>query len=119
MTLEFKVALDSNGNTWNTEGFYFDFPAVLDRRCEIPFSVRSSAYPQNYIYSIERVDRSQEGLYTVTALSMNTYYIDGINTYNASLTVQYGDYISLKQVVMTNSKLHKFLPYISMLHVSI
>lgn len=71
VTLEFKVAVDSNGNSWNTEETNFEFtPAVFDRMSSIPFSVRSSAYPQNYIYSIERVDRSQEGLYTVTASRM-------------------------------------------------
>lgn len=77
VTLEFKVAVDSNGNSWNAEGINFDFtPAGLfDREYGelLLFTVRSSAYPQNYIYSIESVDRSQEGLYTVTASSMHTY----------------------------------------------
>ena len=79
MTLEFKVAIDSNGNSWTTEGIDFDFipaDAPLDRESAVYFlfTVRSSAYPQNYIYSIESVDRSQEGLYTVTASSMLEYF---------------------------------------------
>lgn len=72
VTLEFKVAVDSNGNIWTTEGIVFHFtPALFDRESAVlSFSF---AYPQNYIYSIEHVDRSQEGLYTVTATSMHTY----------------------------------------------
>ena len=76
VTLEFKVAVDSNGNIWTTEGIDFHFtPALFDRESAVLFSftVHSFAYPQNYIYSIEHVDTSQEGLYTVTASSMHTY----------------------------------------------
>ena len=74
VTLEFKVAVDSNGNSWNTDGIDFDFTsAFLDRESAVLFlfTVHSSAYPQNYIYSTEHVDRSQEGTYTVTASSIH------------------------------------------------
>ena len=75
VTMEFKIAVDSDGNTWDTANIYFTFSsAVLDEEYPLSFSVRNSEFPQNYIYSIERVDRTQEGLYTATAASMYVYW---------------------------------------------
>lgn len=75
MTLEFKIAADSDGNTWYTEAIYFTFRPFIDddEGYEIPFSVCSSEFPQNYCYTINGVDRSQEGVYVAFASSTSIY----------------------------------------------
>ena len=71
VTLEFKIAADSDGNAWNTEEIYFTFRPFLDDNegFEIPFSVCSTEFPQNYCYTIDNVDRSHEGVYVAFAIS--------------------------------------------------
>ena len=72
VTLEFKVAVDSDGNSWNTEDVYFTFlPFLADDELTgfVEFTVCDPAFPQNYCYTIQSVDRSQEGFYIATATS--------------------------------------------------
>ena len=63
VTLEFQIAVNSDGNTWDNEDVYFSFISGVDAEVSVPFSVRGPEFPQNYIYSIQQVDRSQEGQY--------------------------------------------------------
>lgn len=69
--LEFRVAIQSNGNSWDTEDIIFLFassePQTRDRDDQVFFTVANDEFPQNYVYSIEEVDRSQDGLYTAQA----------------------------------------------------
>ena len=76
VTLEFKVAVDSDGNSWNTEDVYFTFlPFLADDELTgfVEFAVCDPAFPQNYCYTIQSVDRSQEGFYIATATSKYYY----------------------------------------------
>ena len=75
ITLEFKIAANSDGSTWNTEDISFSFQPFLlnDEGYEIAFSVCDSDFPQNYCYTIESVDRSQEGVYLAFASSACVY----------------------------------------------
>ena len=61
--LEFQIAVNSDGNTWDNDDVYFSFISGVDAEVSVPFSVRGPEFPQNYIYSIQQVDRSQEGQY--------------------------------------------------------
>lgn len=69
--LEFRIAIQSNGNSWDTEDIIFLFTSsgsrTADRNAQVFFTVANDEFPQNYVYSIEEVDRSQDGLYTAQA----------------------------------------------------
>ena len=77
VTIEFKVAVDSNGNSWDTDNVNFTFlPVARDSEFGLDefFTVCDSDFPQNYCYNIDSVDRSQEGLYIASATSKCTQY---------------------------------------------
>jgi hypothetical protein len=65
ITLVFRVAVDSNGNSWDTEEIYFMFQDETPLR----FTVCDNNFPQNYCYTIASVSRFDEGTYTATASS--------------------------------------------------
>ena len=64
--LEFVVAVDSNGNTWNREVEGFTFTNTQQQRRRADFEVYSSDFPQNYALDIASVYRSDEGVYTAS-----------------------------------------------------
>ena len=67
--LEFRVAVDSNGNTWDTEEVYFMF----DDETPLRFTVCDANFPQNYCYTIASVTRFDEGTYTARATSKSGF----------------------------------------------
>ena len=69
ITLVFRVAVDSNGNSWDTEEIYFMFQDETSLR----FTVCDNNFPQNYCYTIASVSRFDEGTYTATASSKSTF----------------------------------------------
>ena len=64
--LEFVVAVDSNGNTWNDDETIFTFTNAQQQRSRTDFQVYSSNFPQNFALDIMSVDRSDEGMYTAS-----------------------------------------------------
>ena len=66
--LEFVVAVDSNGNSWNREVEIFTFTNTQQQRMRADFEVYSSDFPQNYALDIASVYRSDEGVYTASVL---------------------------------------------------
>ena len=70
VTLEFKIAIDSDGNSWNTENINFRFSGFIDDEYSVPFSVCNSEFPQNYCYTIKSVNRMHDGVYIVSASRM-------------------------------------------------
>ena len=76
VTLEFKVAVDSNGRSWNTEEIYFNFisQATMLQDEGIQFTTCDQDFPQNYCYTIESVSRLDEGQYTATAISKHIHF---------------------------------------------
>ena len=79
ITLEFKVAIDSDGtidSVANDNEPYFTFTSArLDLEYPLAFQSRYPEFPYNYYYTIENVDRLQEGLYTAMATSFIGMYI--------------------------------------------
>ena len=69
VTMEFNVAVDSNGHTWKDPHFVFTSP-LTDLPRELNFTACSPDFPQHYCHTIESVDRTHEGVYTATAASM-------------------------------------------------
>ena len=72
VTLEFAVALTSNGVTSNNDRVNFTFTnsnGVLTVT-HLNFQTSNQDYPQNFVYTIERVNRSHVGVYTAEAASM-------------------------------------------------
>ena len=69
--LEFRIAIQSNGNSWDTENIFFLFTSSESGRNsrddQVFFAIANDEFPQNYVYSIAEVDRSQDGLYTAQA----------------------------------------------------
>lgn len=78
VTLVFRVAVDSNGNSWNREEIYFAF----EDETQLRFTVCDPNFPQNFCYTILSVNRFDEGTYTAIATSKllftktrkNSYY---------------------------------------------
>ena len=71
--LEFKIAVQSNGNTWsgNITFFFLSSESQSDGKTdEVAFQVVDTNNPQNYIYRIDEVNRSQDGLYRAEATCM-------------------------------------------------
>ena len=71
--LEFKIAVQSNGNTWseNIAFFFLSSESQSDGKTdEVAFQVVDTNNPQNYIYRIDEVNRSQDGLYRAEATCM-------------------------------------------------
>ena len=66
VTIEFKVAVDSDGHTWKDP--YLEFASDLTTR--LNFRDCYPKLPQHYCHTIERVDRTHEGIYTAKAESM-------------------------------------------------
>ena len=64
--LEFVVAVDSNGNTWDDEETSFTFTNTQQEMSSVDFQVYSSNFPQNLALDIISVDRSNEGTYTAS-----------------------------------------------------
>ena len=72
VTLEFAVALTSNGVTSNNDRVNFTFTnsnGVLTVT-RMNFQTSNPDYPQNFVYTIERVNRSHAGVYKAEAPSM-------------------------------------------------
>lgn len=75
VTLEFAVALTSNGVTSDNNRVNFTFtnsngvPTVT----HLNFQVSNPNYPQNFVYTIERVNQSHAGVYTAEAASKCVY----------------------------------------------
>ena len=70
MTLEFTVAMNSNGVTWDRDDVKFLFsnfdendPLVISK-----FQATNPNYPHSFVYTIERVNRSHAGVYIARAL---------------------------------------------------
>ena len=64
--LEFQIALNSDGNTWNTEAISFFFSSNNDNdggRDEVSFLVDSIMFPQNFARNFTSVSREDAGLY--------------------------------------------------------
>ena len=70
VALQFKIAVDSDGNSWNTENIDFRFSGSIEDEYSVPFSVCNSEFPQNYCYTIESVERTHEGMYIASASRM-------------------------------------------------
>ena len=68
--LEFVVALDSNGNTWDDEETIFTFTNLQRQRSSVDFEVYTSDFPQNLALDIVSVDRTDEGTYTASVRGM-------------------------------------------------
>ena len=80
MTLEFKVAVNSDGSSFDENDdeseLYFTFTsAFLDLEYTLTFQSRYPEFPQNFNHTIENVDRLQEGRYTATATRYSGMYI--------------------------------------------
>ncbi len=86
LRLEFRIAVDSNGNSWNEEGIRFTFQPTFGRfitdnprrRRQSPppisqmpmFQVETPEYPQNYILDFSAISRYDAGVYTAIATGM-------------------------------------------------
>ncbi len=86
LRLEFRIAVDSDGITWNEEGIRFIFQPTFGRfitdnprrRRQSPppipqmpmFQVETPEYPQNYILDFSVISRYDAGVYTATATGM-------------------------------------------------
>ena len=72
VNLTFLVAVDSDGNTWNSKGATFSFT----NRSRVEISLGSSfedsnlEFPQYFIYTIPSVNLSHAGTYTAAATRM-------------------------------------------------
>ena len=77
LTIRFRVAVNSDGNFWFTgrTSFYFaSSSSILGEagtegevgadEIEIPFQISESDYPQDYFFSVPRVRREQDGIYS-------------------------------------------------------
>ena len=65
--LDFKIAIQSSGNTWRDDGIEFTFiPSGVQemREEQVQFIVADQDFPQNWVYCIANVDRSHDGVYT-------------------------------------------------------
>ena len=73
VTLEFVVAVNSDGVTWDRNSVAFTF-SVDDSSEEQTlndsfFQVHDSNYPHSFRYTIENVNRTHAGIYRATAAS--------------------------------------------------
>ena len=75
VTLEFKVAVNSDGSSFENEPYFTFTSAFLDLEYMLTFQSRYPDFPQNYNHTIENVDRLQEGRYTATATRYSGMYI--------------------------------------------
>ena len=69
--LEFQVAVDSNGNTWDSDNILFFFSNDIDNDRngnQVSFVVDSALFPQNYVRNFESVTRADAGVYTAQVL---------------------------------------------------
>lgn len=71
LTLRFRVAVNSDGNRWDTSRTIFTFiesPATIDKARQVarilPFRNSDPNAPQDYIHSFLFVGRSDGGVYT-------------------------------------------------------
>ena len=66
--LDFKIAIQSNGNCCRKDGIEFTFipSGVHEMREEeqVQFTVADEDFPQNWVYYIANVDRLHDGVYT-------------------------------------------------------
>ena len=71
VTLEFTVALNSNGVTTNTDDVVFTFSNFNgDQPVTISsFEIADRDLPHNFVYTIEKVNPSHAGVYTTRAPS--------------------------------------------------
>ena len=70
VTLEFSVAVDSNGLTWSRDQVTFTFNSAIGEESLINFIAANENFPHNFTYVIERANRSHAGVYTAIASSM-------------------------------------------------
>ena len=70
VTLEFSVAVDSNGLTWSRDRVNFTFNSTRGEESVVSFTAADENFPHNFIYVIEKADRSHAGEYTAMASSM-------------------------------------------------
>ena len=71
--LEFKIAVQSNGNNWSGNIVFSFSPSDSQsdgKTNETSFQVVDSNTPQNYIYRIDEINRFQDGLYRAEATCM-------------------------------------------------
>ena len=64
--LEFQIAVNSNGNTWDTDDILFFFSNNIEddrNRNEVSFVVDSAMFPQNYARNFTSVSREDAGVY--------------------------------------------------------
>ena len=77
LTIRFRVAVNSDGNFWDTSRTSFYFAPTLSLLGEadtmgeigevetlIPFQIPEPDYPQDYVYSVDRVMRRHGGVYS-------------------------------------------------------
>ena len=64
LTLRFRVAVNSNGNSWTTSRTSFMFMNSFEEISPVTFTNTVANYPQDYEFSVPAVLRSQEGMYT-------------------------------------------------------
>ena len=70
VTLEFSAAVDSNGLTWNRDGVTFTFNNTRGEESLVNFQATDQNFPHNFVYVIEKVNRTHAGMYTATASCM-------------------------------------------------
>ena len=84
VTLEFTVALNSNGVTSNNNEVSFTFVNLNGVPEIVNFHTSNPVYPQNYVYIVERVNQTHAGVYAAQAPSMftnTTFWGDCCNKY--------------------------------------
>lgn len=80
--LEFQIAVDSNGNSWNNEGVLFYFTSKLTQEIsQVNFIADLSDFPQNYGRNISTVSRNDAGIYTAVTNVTGTYLFQFDNIY--------------------------------------
>ena len=66
LTLRFRVAVNSNGNSWTTSRTTFTFMDNLEQVSSVQFTNTVADFPQDYELSYPAALRSQEGTYTAS-----------------------------------------------------
>lgn len=63
LSLRFRIAVNSNGNSWDTSRTEFNFMNSLNESSTPPFTNSIAEFPQDYLLEIAEVSRLHEGTY--------------------------------------------------------
>ena len=87
--LEFKIAIQSNGNNWRKDGITFTFLSSHQLRTtekHVQFTVTNKDLPQNWVYHIDDAYRTHEGVYSahVSCKSVHSWWTDPMDSSTVS-----------------------------------